>query len=232
MASAIQTSPRAVEVHTSGVCAPPATADAAAWAEFFDEVYREAAGDPARIPWAAGRADPSLQDWLNDVAPGLVRPGAAAVVVGCGLGDDARELADRGYEVTAFDVSPAAIRWARERHPDLSERFHVADLFSIPPSLCRRADLVVEAHTLQALHPELRARAAAGVASLARPRGTILAICAGREEGEPLPDSPPFPLCARELADLMSAHGFAPTGPIEDSASAGGRRLRAAFRRC
>lgn len=234
MASAIQTTPRAVEVHTSATHSAPLTADPAAWARHYDEIYRDAAGDIAQIRWADGRANPALQAWLNDQAPELVRPGASAVVVGCGLGDDARELFDRGYEVTAFDVSPTAIDWARQRHPEIADRFLTADLFSLPASLLRRADLVVEIYTLQSLHPELRPRAAAAIASLARPRGAILTICRARGESEPIGDGPPFPLCKSELLGLFSAQGLGPIGPVDefpDQADPAARRIRAAFKR-
>jgi len=235
MASATQTTPRKVEVHApAAMIAPPPAADPAAWAAFYDEIYRDAAGDIAQIRWADGRPNPALQAWLNDQAPELVRPGASAVVVGCGLGDDARELAGRGYEVTAFDVSPVAIDWARRRHPDISDRFTAADLFSLPQSLLRRADLVVEIYTIQSMHPDLRRRAAAAIASLARPRGAVLTICRARDESEPLAAQPPFALCKRELLDLMSLQGLSPCGAVQEFTDAGdppARRILAAFRR-
>lgn len=40
---------------------------------------------------------------------------ARAVVIGCGLGDDAEYLASMGYEVTAFDISPTAIAMCHTR---------------------------------------------------------------------------------------------------------------------
>src|SRR5688572_25208461 len=70
---------------------------------FYEQVYREAAGDLSRVRWADGRANPSMISWLNAESHGLVRPGSRVVVVGCGLGDDLCELADRGYDVQGFD---------------------------------------------------------------------------------------------------------------------------------
>lgn len=57
---------------------------------------------------------PSLVHWLvKNLGEGL-----SAVVVGCGLGDDAEALAAAGFAVTAFDVSGSAIAWAKERFPN------------------------------------------------------------------------------------------------------------------
>ena len=44
-------------------------------------------------------------------------PGRTALIVACGLGDDAEEVSRRGYRVTAFDLVPAAIEHCRERFP-------------------------------------------------------------------------------------------------------------------
>src|SRR6202041_714594 len=38
-----------------------------------------------------------------------------ALVVGCGLGDDAEQLATWGFQTTAFDISQTAIRAAKKR---------------------------------------------------------------------------------------------------------------------
>src|ERR1051326_5949174 len=135
MATLTPTSPRIRIDHDSTLAiAPPPLPDAASWSRYFEDLYHDAAGDVDRIPWGKGCASPALQAWLNSEAPSLLRPGATACIVGCGLGDDARELAGRGYDILAFDVSPTAVNWARNRHPDLSDRFVVADLFKLPPS--------------------------------------------------------------------------------------------------
>jgi SAM-dependent methyltransferase len=218
-----------------GVLAPT-TPDAAAWTRFYDEVYRSAQGDPACIPWEDGRANPSLVAWLNSEAPMELRPGARVTVVGCGLGHDVVELAARGYDVTGFDVSPAAVEWARRLHPACSDRFSVANLFDLPREMLRRSDLVAEVCTLQSMHPTLRASAAAALTSLMRPHGCLLVVCRGRRDSEPLDlvKGPPFPLTSSELCGLMEAQGLHQTRPVEESTDSeppSRLRLRAAFRR-
>ena len=96
--------------------------DAAHW---FDDIYSTAGRDQSRVPWAHKKANPALVAWLNAEAPSLVRPGARAVVVGCGLANDVQALMDRGYDAVGFDCSEEAVRWARELRPDLADRLSV-----------------------------------------------------------------------------------------------------------
>lgn len=212
----------------------PRSAAAPEWTAFFETIYREASGDAALVPWADGEPNPALVAWLNSEAPGLIRPGATVAVVGCGLGDDVRELADRGYDVVGFDCSPTAVAWARRRHTAIADRLLIADLFNLAPALRRRHDLVVEINTLQALGPALRPDACAGIVALARPRGSVLAVCRARDDGEALPENPPYPLTGAELEGLMAAQGLSPMRPLEtftDSETPPVRRLRGVFRR-
>ncbi len=220
--------------HTPGVAAP---AHGSPLASQFDDVYQSARGEAARVPWCDCRACPLLVDWLNTDAPVLVRPGSRAAVVGCGLGDDVVELAERGYDVLGFDLSPTAVRWAARRHPDHADRFMVADLLTLPGRLQRRFDLVVEAYTIQSLEVELRQCAAAAVASLVAPRGVVLTICRGREPAQPVADciGPPFPLTRVELLQVMEGAGLSPLHGSEridemwDAENPPKRRLRGVF---
>lgn len=239
MATLVENRPVEVSVEDAlgrGIAVAPATADPKAWVRYFEEIYRRAEGDSGHVPWADSHANPALVAWLNAEAPNLVRPGATATVVGCGLGHDVVELAGRGYDVMGFDVSPTAIDWARRLHPEAADRFHVANLFDLPHGLLRRADLVVEVCTLQSLHPSLREAAASPIVSLARPRGTVLAICRGRDEGDLLEHytMPPYPVCCGELCGLMESQGWYPTRSVDDfldDETPATRRIRAAFKR-
>jgi len=227
---------RPIEVLPRGMrqVAAPTSASPSEWLAFFESIYEGAGGDAAAVPWVDGRANPALVSWLNAEAPGTLRPGATVVVVGCGLGDDVGELASRGYDAVGFDCSRTAVAWARRRHTDLADRLIHADLFSLPPGLLRRHDLVVEINTVQSLHPSLRPQAVRGIVSLARPRGSVLAICRGREEGEALPESPPYPLTASELESLFGEQGLAPARSMDafyDDEVPPVYRLRGVFRR-
>src|SRR5438552_18090454 len=98
-------------------------------AEFFESFYARAGRDYSQIPWARLSPRPVLVDWLDAEPPAA---GTLALVVACGLGDDAEELARRGCVVDAFDVSPTAIETARRRFPESTVAYRVADLFELP----------------------------------------------------------------------------------------------------
>ena len=121
-----------------------------------------------------------------------------SLVVGCGLGQDAEELARRGGRVVAFDISPTAIEWAGKRHPSSTVDYRCADLFSPPGDFHRAFDFVFEAYTVQALPPEVRERAAKAVTSFVAPGGELLVVCRARDEAED-PGTMPWPLTEREL---------------------------------
>ncbi|MHC5022466.1 MAG: class I SAM-dependent methyltransferase [Planctomycetota bacterium] len=200
----------------------------------FESIYAGAAGDAKRIPWAAGRPSPALVNWLNVIAPSLVRCGARVAVVGCGLGDDARALIGRGYDVTAFDCSPTAIDWARERDPDNAQSYVQADLFHPPGRWRRRFDLVVEVNTLQSLAPDLRPGAMNAVSELLSPHGHLLVICRGCDEPAGPEDGPPWAFTMDELLESGSVAGLTPVEPpasFLDDEEPPIRRIRALFRR-
>lgn len=145
--------------------------DARGW---FEPLYAEAGGDPDAVPWARQRPDPHLVAWLDQ--PGLEVDGSDVVVVGCGLGDDAALLAERGCRVTAFDVSTTAVGWARRRFPDHDVDWQVGDLFDPPPAWISGFGLVVEVRTIQSFPERLRQRAMQAVAGLVAPGGYLLHV--------------------------------------------------------
>ena len=171
-----------------------ARGDATGW---FDVVYSNAAGNADRVPWARSEARPTLKKWLEQ-QPKSDEAIKRALVVGCGLGDDAEILAAHGYSVTAFDISATAIEWSRRRFPNSKVDYVVGDLLNPDPNWIGAFDLVVEVYNIQALPAELRRRAGASVALTVAPAGTLLVICVGMEvRGER--SGPPWPFTPTEL---------------------------------
>lgn len=192
---------------------------------WFEELY--AAGDAGETTMAWNRTEPMpvLQQWFE--AAGR-RPYGSVVVVGCGLGADAEYLAAQGLHTMGFDLSPTAIRTARQRYPDSVVDYRIADLLRLPDEWRWTFDLVVEIYTVQALPPAVRAEATAAVRDLVAPGGTLLAI----EVVAPVDDDgsgPPWLLSADEVADF-GTDGLQPIG-IEQVADGGTRYWRAEFRR-
>src|SRR5689334_11519538 len=114
---------------------------------WFEAVYSEAARNSQAVPWANMVANPNLVGWLD--GKNIDGKRRRALVVGCGLGDDAEGLAARGFEVTAFDISSEAIRWAKQRFPNSPVHYEIADLFASPAKWNSSFDFIFEAYTLQ-----------------------------------------------------------------------------------
>ena len=166
---------------------------------WFDVLYSQSQGDVTQIPWAKLTAHPYLQDWLTTNNP--QGQGKSALVIGCGLGDDAEALATRGFQVTAFDISPTAINWCQQRFPNSCVKYVVADLLALPSQWEQAFDLVVEIRNIQALPLNIRSTVITSVASVVAPAGTLLLINRFRET-EVEPDGPPWPLSSSELAQF------------------------------
>ncbi len=196
---------------------------------WFEALYAEAHFDSQAIPWADMVVNPNLIQWLE--RQNVQGGGQRALVVGCGLGDDAEELARRGFEVVAFDIAPTAIDWCKKRFPASSVGYVVADVLDIPTAWKGSFDFVVEAYTLQALPPHVRKQAIAGIAGLVAKKGTLLVICRGRSSKEH-PENLPWPLTKEDL-DLFLRTGlqqwqFEDYLDLEEPPE---RRFRVAYRR-
>ena len=176
-----------------------AKGDATGW---FDALYGEAGGEAAKLPWGNLETNPSFKSWLEkrDLG-GTVK---TAVVVGCGLGDDAEELANHGFAVTSFDISPKGIEWARRLHPESKVNYLVADLFALPNEMKQAFDFVLEIYTIQALPLDVREKAIAAIAELVAPNGELLVIERGANENE-TKENPPFPLWQSHLENFIKA---------------------------
>lgn len=171
--------------------------------DWFEPLYDAADGDAEQVPWARRAPHPMLVSWLEQ--PGLEVADSDAMVIGCGLGDDAAELARRGCRVVGFDISATAVRWASRRFTDLdapgSCEFLQADLFDLPPKLQASAGLVVEVRTVQALPERLRAEAMTAIASTVAPGGILVhvGLLATSPRVAATWDGPPWPLAPDEL---------------------------------
>jgi SAM-dependent methyltransferase len=199
--------------------------DATSW---FEPLYAAAEAGDAVVPWDRGGPSPLLVEWTDRRA--LDGRGRRAIVVGCGLGDDAEHVAGLGFRTVAFDIAPTAIRGARRRFPDSRVEYLVADLLDPPADWHRAFDLVVESITVQALPDPPRAAAIANVASLVAPGGTLLVLAAAREQHEPA-NGPPWPLTRAEVEAF--ATGGVTAARIEDLRDRPDpwqRRWRAEFR--
>lgn len=189
---------------------------------WFDALYKESAGDTEKIPWADMAPNRFFRAWAEST--GLKGDGRTALVVGCGLGDDAKYLRDLGFKVTGFDISPNAIEWAKKIYGDADIRFEVADLFDppaewiagqkSPPATAggtdgRGFDFVLEIYTIQPLPIELRPKVIDSIASFVAPAGRLVVVCRGRDDDEEVGEVP-WPLSKRDLS-RFGEHGLVQT---------------------
>jgi SAM-dependent methyltransferase len=170
---------------------------------FFEPLYVAAATGGDAVPWDRGGPHPLIAEWARDVAG----EGRSALVVGAGLGPDAELLAQRGFAVVAFDVSPTAIASARERFPQSPVDYRVADLLDPPPQFTHAFDLVVESLTVQSMPVRFHLPAIANVARMVAPGGTLLVVATQRDEADGPVDGPPWPLTRAEV-DAFATGGL------------------------
>jgi SAM-dependent methyltransferase len=193
---------------------------------WFERVYAGANGDPDAISWADLEPNPHLMRWVRP-RDGELR-GQRALVVGCGLGDDAEALAELRMHVTAFDISPTAVNWCKRRFPASPVEYVQADATAPPRKWIGAFELVVEIYTLQTLVPPLREKALEAIAACVAPGGRLLVICRGREPSDPA-GTMPWPLTKAELARL-SEHGFVEEA-FEDFLDGNTRRFLVIYQR-
>lgn len=175
---------------------------------WFERLYAEAATGTAVVPWDRDEPNPLLVGWTARRA--LDEPGGPALVVGCGLGRDAEHVASLGFHTTAFDISATAVRGARERFPESTVDYVVADLLDPPAEWAGAFDLVVESITVQALPLSVRGDAIVNTGRMVARGGELVVISGVREEGEQV-DGPPWPLTRAEVdsfgvGGLRAAH--------------------------
>ena len=168
---------------------------------WFEALYTEAAGDNTKIPWGDLVPNPYLRAWAEST--GLKGDGRKALVIGCGLGDDAKYLYDLGFKVTAFDVSPTAIEWAKRIHSDTDIKFENANLFDPSRDWIGAFDFVLEVYTIQPLPLDLRPKVVDAISAFVGDDGELLVVTRGRED-DVEPDELPWPMSRKDLSRFES----------------------------
>ena len=203
-----------------------AKGDATGW---FEQLYRESEDGTSSIPWADCRPNPHLIEFWKQHC--ISSSGKTALTIGCGLGDDAEQLAAWGFDTTAFDISESAILACKARFPGSAIRYQVADLLNPPSEWMRRFDFVFEAYTLQALPRHLRQRAMENMADFVGAEGYLLMVSRGRNEND-AEGQMPWPLTRCEM-DQVASFGLREESfeDFPDSESLPVRRFRGLYRR-
>jgi ubiquinone/menaquinone biosynthesis C-methylase UbiE len=196
---------------------------------WFELLYREGKEGKSVVPWADLRPNPHLLDFWK-LRP-QAAPGKSALAVGSGLGDDAEQLADWGYQTTAFDISETAVRGTLERFPSSPVEYLAADVLNLPQSWHHRFDFVLEIYTLQVFPAAIRPQAIEKIAHLVKPGGLLLVIARGRNPHEP-EGQMPWPLARNEFQGFTNA-GLTEESfeEFQDAEDPSVRRFRALYKR-
>jgi 2-polyprenyl-3-methyl-5-hydroxy-6-metoxy-1,4-benzoquinol methylase len=168
---------------------------------WFDSIYTDAQGDYKAVFWADLEPSPYLLEWLEkNPNPSNKKK---AIVIGCGVGDDAEALSDYGYEVTAFDISKEAIKLCKNRYPNTKVKYLVADLFDYDKQWVGNFDVVYECNTIQVLPGKYRIQARIAISNLLNANGHALISCRSRKKNEQKDDIP-MPLDYDEINKFVS----------------------------
>ena len=168
--------------------------------EWFDGLYAKHKDNFDNIPWARLEVNPLLKSYLEEER----KHKGKALVIGCGLGDDAKGIEEAGYDVVAIDVSQTALDLAQQRFSDSSIVFEKQDIFDMPQKYHHYFDFVFEAFTIQSLPVEFRQKMIKAVTNTLCEGGKILLVAHQRERLFP---GPPWPLEAHEV-EYFKTHGL------------------------
>ena len=156
-------------------------------------------------PWDKGLPTPVLAETASKHG-GMFR--GRVLVPGCGLGHDARWLAERGLQVMGADIAPLAIEKAKALDPQGKVDFRIVDVFAPPEELRGVFDLVWEHTCLCALPPDLRMQYVRGVGTALKPGGIVAGVFFINPEMEPGETGPPFGIEVEALEQLWRDAGF------------------------
>lgn len=161
--------------------------------DWFEVLYAGSDDSGEGVPWANMAPHAMFEAWLDDRSAPATND-KKALVVGCGMGDDAIALEAKGYEVTAFDVSESAIALCQKRFGKSNVTFVTADLIKGIPEWYKTFDFVLEIFTIQALPPKYESTLIKNIADMVADSGQLVMIAEVQANKRAYENGPPWPL--------------------------------------
>jgi SAM-dependent methyltransferase len=144
----------------------------------IDEIYKNRPLE--EIPWNMETPPEPLVELVDS---GKVQP-CKTIDMGCGAGNYAVYLAEKGFEVTGVDYSPTAIEIAGENanKKGVKCNFIVADVVEEADKINQTWDFAYGWGLLHHIFPEQRQRYVENVYRILNPKGKYLSVCFSQED--------------------------------------------------
>ncbi len=139
----------------------------------IDKIYRNMPLE--EIPWNIETPPDALVELVDS---GKVKP-CKTIDFGCGAGNYAIYLASVGFDVTGIDISPSAIRTAKEnaKKKRVKCNFLVADVLGDLDEVKQTFDFAYDWELLHHTYPEKRKKYVENVYRILNPGGNHLSVC-------------------------------------------------------
>jgi SAM-dependent methyltransferase len=139
----------------------------------MNRIYRDTPLE--EIPWNIETPPNALVELVES---GKVKP-CKTIDLGCGTGNYAIYLASIGFEVTGIDISPTAIKIAKEnaKKKGVKCNFLVTDVLGNLDDIKETFDFAYDWELLHHIFPEQRKKYVENVYRILNPRGKYLSVC-------------------------------------------------------
>lgn len=139
----------------------------------IEDIYRTL--PPEAIPWNIETPPETLVEMVES---GKVKP-CKTIDLGCGAGYYAIYLASRGFDVTGIDISPTAIKIAKEKAEKENVKciFTAADVLGSLDEVKDTFDFVYDWSLLHHVYPEHRKKYIENVNRILNGGGKYLSVC-------------------------------------------------------
>ena len=139
----------------------------------FDSIYQNTPLD--EIPWNREQPPELMVELFES---GKVKP-CQALDLGCGAGNYAIYLASKGFDVTAVDISPAAIKIAKQnaKAKNVKCQFLTADVIEDFPQFDEPFSFIYDWGLLHHIPPEHRDRYTRNLHNILSDTGLYMSLC-------------------------------------------------------